>query len=348
MTPSARVRAAARAASRAFPGVVRRVGTDLGALVLATLLLAATFLNPTVMLERARFDHVIVLDVTQSMNVEDEQLAGKPVSRLAFAKDAMRRLLPELPCGSKVGWGIFTEYRALLLVAPVEVCANRGELQATLEHIDGRMAWSGNSEIAKGLHSGLGIAKLLPDAPSLVFLTDGHEAPPLDPRHRPRFDDKPGEVPGVVVGVGGLRPEPIPKTDPLGRPLGVWRADDVMQGDVNARGRAGSLGGERMVEDGPEAAGADALGRTPGSEHLSAMHESYLRLLAGEQGLAFHHLQSAAGFAKVLNDPALARPLRGPVDLRPLLASVALALLVSRHFRMRRKKRTVRVTHEHP
>ena len=62
-----------------------------------------------------------------------------------------------------------------------------------------------------------------------VFVTDGHEAPPLDPRHRPAFDDKPGDVAGLLVGVGGLLPVPIPKSDPMGRPLGFWRADEVMQ-----------------------------------------------------------------------------------------------------------------------
>ena len=43
------------------------------------------------------------------------------------------------------------------------------------------MAWIGNSEIAKGLYSGIGIARQLPGAPSLVFVTDGHETPPLKP-----------------------------------------------------------------------------------------------------------------------------------------------------------------------
>src|SRR5207253_861479 len=147
---------------------------------------------------------------------------GQPVSRLAFAKKALRQSLLELPCGSKVGWAIFTEYRALLLIAPIEVCANLGELRSTLARIDAQMAWAGSSEIAKGLHSAIGIARDLPGKPSLVFVTDGQEAPPLHPRYRPAFDDKPGDVPGLIVGVGDLRPSPIPKTDPEGQPLGFW------------------------------------------------------------------------------------------------------------------------------
>ena len=95
---------------------------------------AACLVNPGWPLERARFDHVIVLDITQSMNVQDESLDGKPVSRLAYAKQALREALLRLPCGSKVGWGVFTEYRSFLLFEPVEVCANLSEL-LSLIHI---------------------------------------------------------------------------------------------------------------------------------------------------------------------------------------------------------------------
>src|SRR6185436_1630727 len=79
---------------------------------LAALALAATFLDPGVRIERRLFEHVVVLDITQSMNVTDERLDGKPASRLAFAKHALRESLLALPCGSKVGWAVFTEYRS--------------------------------------------------------------------------------------------------------------------------------------------------------------------------------------------------------------------------------------------
>ena len=104
------------------------------------------------------------------------------MSRLDAAKGALRQAVEALPCGSKVGWAIFTEYRSYLLFTPVEVCANRADLRSTLAAIDGRMAWSGNSEIAKGVHSGITISKALPGTPSLVFITDGQEAPPLEDR----------------------------------------------------------------------------------------------------------------------------------------------------------------------
>jgi mxaL protein len=298
-------------------------------LVAAALALAACLVNPGWPVTRARFDHVIVLDITQSMNVEDETIDGRPVARLVYAKALLRDALLRLPCGSKVGWGVFTEYRSLLLFEPVEVCANLAELRSTLARIDGRMAWTGNSEIAKGLHSGVAIVKDLPNRPSLVFVTDGHEAPPINPRHRPSFDDKPGDIAGLIVGVGALQPSPIPKTDPTGRPLGFWRADEVAQTDPYSQGRGTSVAGETMVDDaGKVASLPDAAS---GSEQLSSLHEAYLRLLAREQGLSFLRLDDLEGLADALTAPALAKPVTVRADGRMLFAALAFALLLARH-----------------
>ena len=287
-------------------------------LLAAALALAATFTRPTWPLERARFEHVVVLDVTQSMTVQDEVWQGRTVSRLDAAKAALHAAIEALPCGSKLGWAIFTEYRSYLLFTPIEVCAHRSELRETLARIDGRMAWSGNSEVAKGLHSAIGIARQLPGTPSLVFVTDGHEAPPLDPNQRPAFDDKPGEVAGVIVGVGALKPSPIPKSDALGRPLGFWGADDVAQAHPHPLNRD---------QSGRDEVPAAALGATLGSEHLSSLREGYLRLLANENGLAFARLRGDE-FSAALRAPALARPVTTTVDLRNALAALALVLLL--------------------
>ena len=293
----------------------------------AALALATCLLHPGWQTERALFDHVVVLDITQSMNVADRELAGKPASRLAFAKQALKDALLQLPCGSRVGWAVFTEYRSFLLFEPVEVCAHLTELRATLARIDGRMAWVGGSEVAKGLHSGLAVAKQLPHAASLVFVTDGHEAPPLNPRHRPKFDDKKGEVPGLIVGVGDPRPSPIPKLDPSGRPLGVWRADEVLQTDPRSQGRGGSVGGETMVDEGGPVAALP--GATPGAEHLSGLRDAYLRLLAGELGLGYHRLETSQGLAQAMQAPDLARPVVVRADGRVWLGALALALLLA-------------------
>lgn len=300
---------------------------DVVLLCLAASLLAATFLGPSLPMQRPELELVVVLDVTQSMNVPDQEQGGKAVSRLAHAKAALEQLLGALPCGTRLGWSFFTEYRSFLLLAPVEVCEHHRELRDALRRIDGSMAWAGNSEVAKGLNSGLQIADTLVSQPALVFVTDGHEAPPVNPRYRPTFTVERGAVRGLIVGVGGDTPMPIPKIDPSGHLLGEWGADEVLQIDPRSLGRGGSVKGEQMVE--PEDLTVPPLpGATPGTEHLSALREDYLRLLASETGLAYVRLSDASALGEALIEAGLARPVPSRLDLRGLLAGTALAALL--------------------
>jgi len=179
------------------------------------------------------------------------------------------------------------------------------------------------------LFSGIGLAQKLPDSPSIVFVTDGHESPPINARHRPAFDGKPGAVKGLIVGVGDLKPSPIPKFDPLGRSIGFWGADEVMQADPRSRGREGSVGGEQLADD-PDGGTAVMSGSTPGSEHLSSMREGYLRLLSSDTGLEFIRLQKPEVLTAALVAPSLARSTTAPTDLRVALAGLAFAALLAR------------------
>jgi mxaL protein len=294
---------------------------------LAVLALAATLAEPTWTLSRPRVEHVVAIDITQSMDVVDVRHEGRPVSRLELAKRALRDALPALPCGSKIGLAVFTEYRAFLLLAPAEVCAHLDELRRAIAHIDGRMAWMGNSEIAKAVKGAQAMVAALPGKPSLVFVTDGHEAPPLAAGLASAAEPT-APAPGLIVGVGGLQPSPIPRTDPLGRPIGYWGAGDVLQTDVRSLGLGNAAPPDRAGDD---AAGVLATGATPGSEHLSSLREGYLRALAADRGLQYVRLDDAATLARALTAPALARPVPTPVDLRPALGVLAALLLLLRH-----------------
>jgi mxaL protein len=277
-----------------------------GALLAATLLLVLAIALPAVTLPLQRSETLVVFDITQSMDVEDMQLDGAPASRLAFARESARRALRELPCGSRVGWAAFTEYRTLVLLAPIEVCENYSDLLATLAEIDGRIRWGNASEVAKGVFWAARAAKELGKQTAIVFVTDGQEAPPLEAL--PRFDDvEAGQVRGWLAGVGGSVPRPIPRTDAEGRRVGYWRPGDVLQ--------------------------RPALEGEPRShEHLSELREPHLRMLAGRTGLSYATLRDPAALAGLMGDPRLASRVPVPTDLYALPAALALLLLVL-HFR---------------
>jgi mxaL protein len=294
---------------RAAAGTPARV-----ALLCACALTALALLGPRPVLPRRVFDGIVVLDITQSMNTLDGLLDGQPVSRLALAKARLHRALARLPCGARVGWGVFTEYRSYVLLLPIEVCANYSELSAVLDRIDGTMAWGGGSEISKGLMSALRISARIPEHPAVVFFTDGHEAPPLRADYAPALPDDATDPHGLIVGVGGDELRPIPKFDPTGHPIGVWGAEEVMQAPP---------------PETPLLAGTAPLPQEPtGTEHLSSLKESHLRQLAALAGLGYLRLQPSTDLAAAFQGARAAKRLPVPVDLRAPLAALALTLLV--------------------
>lgn len=309
----------------------RRGGRRAG-LLLALLLVLVALLAPQRRGPGLRHDWVIVLDVTQSMDVRDMPWQAPDgstqlISRLQAARQQVDGLIGALPCGSQLGLGLFTEARSFLLLAPLEVCAHYRELKDTLARLDGRMAWTGNSEVAKGLFGALAIAAGLPEKPALMFFTDGHEAPPVNPRYRPNFPGTPGEVRGVVVGVGGDEPAPIPRSDPLGRPLGHWGANEVMQVDPRSLGRGGT--GEALVDTEADQPVQPIPGAVPGREHLSALRGEYLQDLAQGLKLSYRRLGEPEALRDLALDPAWAHPSEILHPLAPWLAGAATLVLLA-------------------
>jgi mxaL protein len=274
---------------------------------LACLLLLVAIGIPPFNVSRTTYDYLVVFDITQSMNVEDYDINGVPTSRLTFARAAVRRTLHELPCGSRVGWGVFAEYRTLVLLAPIEVCGNYNDLLASLDRIDGRMRWGNASEISKGLFWAMRGARDVGSHPRVLFLTDGQEAPPVDGEGLAMFDDlKRGDIGGWLIGVGGYTPRPIPRTDADGRPIGFWHADEVVQRDVQTAGHAA----------------------VATHEHLSEVREPYLRNLAREVGFEYLHMNSLDSIRQAMLHPRFAEQRRAPTDFAWLAAIAALVTLV--------------------
>lgn len=294
---------------RPFGWLRGALDTDTRAISVALVLLVIAFVLPAVPLQHDTYECIVILDITQSMDVEDYELGGSPASRLAYAREAARRALRELPCGSQVGWGAFAGYRTLLLLAPVEVCENYGDLLSSLAKVDGGMRWENASEITKGVYWSMRAAKELGSSPNVIFVTDGQEAPPLDPTNiLPMFDDlKPGQVHGWLIGAGGYSPMPIPKTDDDGNREGYWQADEVLQpGDL--------IPGSK----------------SRGAEHLSALHEPHLEEIAHQVGFDYARLSSTESIARAMLDRRFARHAQAATDLYWIPALMALVLLAVR------------------
>ena len=261
-------------------------------------------------------DMMFVLDITDSMYVKDANLNGEKVSRLAWAKAYVRQTLQKMPCGSRAGLGIFTESRSLILINPIDVCRNYTDLTHMLQMIDGKMAWVKSSEVSKAVFSAIDQVHNISPQPNVIFITDGHEAPPLNDKLYPKFRGTPGEVKGVLIGVGGKDLMPIPKHDRNGKFIGYWQPDEVMQHDVYTTDSS-TLTGVYVTK--------------AKTEHLSSQKKAHLEKLATMVGFRF--LSSPSNPQQLINvvdkeSKGHAREQMVKTDLSPWFVAIALALLL--------------------
>ena len=271
-------------------------------LVLAALLAAACLLRPALPLTRPVYRYLVVIDITQSMNVADYQQPDLPAERLGYIQAALRRVLPDLPCGSEIGLGLFTNQNTQILFEPLEICTHFAAIDDAVQRLDWRMAWAADSLVARGLYSALEQIAARQPPIRLVFFSDGEEMPPNAdplPDHAHR-----GSAGGLVVGVGATDPVPIPRYDQNGQPLGYWRVSDLDQ----SPGRAAAAGDVLL---------------------LSRLDETRLATLAAATGLGYHRLTDPVALSRALQRPELAVPRRVDTDARPLLALAALLMYLS-------------------
>ena len=289
-------------------------GVQLAGLLLAAALFALTFTHPTLDLQRPTYRYVFVFDITQSMNVVDVPRDAPLLSRLDYAKDAVIESLSALPCGTEAGVALFSGHRAFLLVTPIEICANYSELSTIVRRIDWRMTWKARSEVAKGLYKSMELLKQLPATTRLVFLTDGHEAPPINPELPPRYDGEPGDVAGLIIGVGGATPVPIPKFDDTGVQRGFWKADEVTHIDAFSAMQNAREGITSTVQ---------------GTEHLSSLRETYLEGIAHATGLTYARLAAPARLDRLMTRDQFSIDRVVTTDIRWMLALGALIVLAA-------------------
>lgn len=267
-------------------------------------LLISLFLKPIV-LSRPSYSFQVTFDISQSMRVEDQVINGKITSRLAAARDAAFNLLQALPCGSSIGWSVFTERRVVSLITPVEVCQHYAGLVSSLNYIDGNMRWANSSGVGKGLHASIRATHGLGVSTKIIFISDGQEAPPLraGSRGMPKTDNYP--VGGLIVGVGGVNPVRIPKIiDDDGQVISYWQANEVVQRSDVSFGQS--------------------------QEELSKRNDEHLRKLGRLANLVYLPLESTNQLIDAALSKTLAHEREVPVDLRWIPAFLSLLFLCLR------------------
>ena len=163
------------------------------------------------------------------------------------------------------------------------------------------MRWAEASGIGKGLHQSIRAAHSIGNSTRIIFMTDGHEAPPLRSGSRGMPNTDKYDVSGLIVGVGGTVPVRIPKVDSNGLVTGYWQSDEVVQRSDDTPG--------------------------PSHEELSSRQDHHLSNLGRLARLTYLPLESPEQLTNAALKTSLSIEKKVPVDLRWIPALLALLLL---------------------
>jgi mxaL protein len=290
---------------------------DVTLLALALLLLIIALFNPKIPIKRDIYSYMLVADISQSMNTVDKTLNGKPVSRMVFMQDMMHRMIGELPCGTNVSMSLFAGVSVAALYTPIEVCENFDAINDTIDHLDWRTAWSGNSRVRASMITLAKTIRSFPEPAQVVFFTDGEEAPKLHVFNRSDLTAFQGGEDWLFVGIGSDVGTPIPKFDERNQLIGYWSGDSFAMQPGIAQISESNLG----VRDDNVAGGTS-------DRYLSKLDEEYLKELAKEVNGLYVRGNDVHDVLSAMKKQKPVRKDKAGFEIRWLLAGLAGILFI--------------------
>jgi len=290
---------------------------DVTLLLTALLLLIVALFNPKIPVKRDIYSYILVADISQSMNTVDESLNGKPVSRMVFMQDLMHRLIGELPCGTNVSISLFAGVSVAALYTPIEVCENFDAINDTIDHLDWRTAWSGNSRVRASMTSLAKTIRSFPEPAQVVYFTDGEEAPRLHVFNRADLTAFQGGEDWLFVGIGSNKGTPIPKFDEYNQLIGYWSGESFAMQPGIAQISESNLG----VRDDNVAGGTS-------DRYLSKLDEEYLKELSKEVNGMYVRGNSVQDVLGAMKKQKPARRDKAGFEVRWILAAAAGILFI--------------------
>ena len=240
-------------------------------LFLAVLFLLLAIINPSVPITKNIYNYIFIVDISQSMNTPDMSLDAQKLSRIEYSKKTLQRLIERLPCKTKVSIGMFAGVSVASTYTPIEVCDNFSSINNTIDHLDWRSTWSGNSRLRESMVTLARLIRSFPESAQVVFFTDGEEAPRLHTFNTRDLSQFQGGQDWLFVGIGSDEGTAIPKFDSNNQLIGYWSNDSFALQPGIAQISESNLG----TRDNKVASGVS-------DRYLSKLDEDYLKLLAQE------------------------------------------------------------------
>lgn len=311
---------------------------DTSLLILALICLLGAVMRPSIPVKRNIHTYFLIADITQSMNAVDMTLNQRPASRLAYTKRMMHEIVAQLPCHTRVSIGIFAGDAVAALYTPLQVCKHFSAIHETIDHLDWRMAWTGNSQLRESVMITAKLLRQMPEATKAVYFTDGDEAPLLHAFNTRNLRDFQGGDGWFFVGIGSDKGTGIPKLTEDNQMIGYWSNESFAVQPNIAQVTASKSSGRD-----------DSVAISDYDRFISRRAAPYLQKLAQEIGAEYLDGDHPRQVLEAIQNHASPRHEIVPFSIDWLLASLAgvciLATYIGRES-IRHLKHTLRLYHK--
>ena len=297
---------------------------ELTIMILALLLCLLAMYNPTLQFKKSITSYMLLVDVSQSMNAEDLVVEDSPITRINYTKILLKQIIDKSDCGSFFSINIFVADNVANIIEPVEKCNNYDELMDTINKLEWRMAWKGNSRITFGIKSAAKMQDSLNFPSKILFFTDGDEAPKVNAINRVNLDDFNLGEELIFVGVGGDTPVPVKRYNSRNMYVGYW-GSDIYDSLPGATGSRNSDSGKD--EPDPSVASADY------ERYLSKLYEEYLISLSEQIKSQYIKGDLSDKFTKYILSNRPQQKIKSDLQMERPSIFLVLILLVALHFR---------------
>ncbi len=285
---------------------------DITLLSIALVLLIIALFKPTIPVKRNIYSYMLVADISQSMNVVDMQLNGKPVSRMQYQQYLLHRIVGEMPCGTQVSIGLFAGVSVAALYTPIEVCQNFAAIEDTIDHLDWRNGWSGNSRVRESMVTMAKLIRSFPEPAQVVYFSDGEETPKLHIFNTRDLTGFQGGKDWLLVGIGSDKGTAIPKLDEKNQLIGYWSAESFAMQPGVAQIAQENIGARE-----------DSVASAESDRYMSRLDEKYLISVAKEISGNYVNGHSLQNILAAMKKQPPARREIAAFDLKWIIASIA-------------------------
>ena len=285
---------------------------DITLLCIALLFLIIAMFKPTVPVKRDIYSYFMVVDITQSMNVKDATLNGTLVSRMEYQQFLLHRMIGEMPCGTQVSIGLFAGVSVAALYTPIEVCENFAAIEDTIDHLDWRTGWSGNSRLRESMVTLAKLIRSFPEPAQVVYFTDGEETPKLHVFNTRDLTGFQGGKDWLFVGIGSDKGTAIPKMDAHNQIIGYWASESFAMQPGVAQISQDNIGTRE-----------ESVATDTNDRFLSRLDEKYLISLAKDVNGNYVNGDSLQNVLAAMQKQPPARRSKAAFELKWIFAALA-------------------------